>query len=364
MLGPGPAGLKGPKTLRLHPGAGAGTIGVFRLYAGPGTDPRIARTRGCAMAEPATSTDTMSGSDALLWTISGDPVMRPTIVALVMLDRTPDWAEVRARVGSLTEAVPRLRSRAVTRAPGRGRPQFVVDDTFSLDTHLRRIRLPEHGVRRDLLDMAQVMATSGFDPALPLWEAVLVEGVDGDRAALVMKVHHALIDGVGGLAVLAHLFDSPGTERPRSRVHTAPPTASRSPVPHPADLPDAVRLVDERGGRGDPPLPLARPARRGGHLGGPAHGPVRQARLADHDRAQLPAPRRDHRPRARRPQARGHGVGRHRQRRLRGVRRAWPDALPRTARRRGRRLPGPDARERARAGRPGRAGTTSYRHAS
>ena len=63
--------------------------------------------------------------------------------------------------------------------------------------------------------MAQAMATSGFDPALPLWEAVLVEGVDGDRAALVMKVHHALIDGVGGLAVLAQLFDSPDAERPR-----------------------------------------------------------------------------------------------------------------------------------------------------
>ena len=197
------------------------------------------------MAEPATGTDTMSGSDALLWTISGDPVMRPTIVALVMLDRAPDWAEVRARVGGLTEAVPRLRSRAVTRAPGRGRPQFVVDDTFSLDTHLRRIRLPEHGGQRDLLDMAQVMATSGFDPALPLWEAVLVEDVDGDHAALVMKVHHALIDGVGGLAVLAHLFDSPGAERPRSRVRTAPPpTESQTPLPPPAVLPDAVRLVD------------------------------------------------------------------------------------------------------------------------
>ena len=197
------------------------------------------------MAEPGTRTDTMSGSDALLWTISGDPVMRPTIVALLMLDRTPDWAEVRARVGSLTEEVPRLRSRAVTRAPGRGRPQFVVDDAFSLDTHLRRIRLPEHGGQRDVLDMAQVMATSGFDPALPLWEAVLVEGVDGDRAALVMKVHHALIDGVGGLAVLAHLFDSPGSVRPRSGARTAPPTAARSPLPRRADLPDAVRFVDD-----------------------------------------------------------------------------------------------------------------------
>ena len=50
--------------------------------------------------------DTMSGSDALLWTISADPVMRPTIVALMVLDGKPDWAEVRARVTDLTEAVP------------------------------------------------------------------------------------------------------------------------------------------------------------------------------------------------------------------------------------------------------------------
>ena len=151
--------------------------------------------------------DTMSGSDALLWTISADPVMRPTIVAMMVLDGKPDWAEVRARVTELTEAVPRLRSRAVTRAPGRGRPQFVVDENFALDMHLRRIRLPEHGTRRDVFDMAQTMATSGFDAALPLWEAVLVEESDADRAVLVVKVHHALIDGVGGLAVLARLFD-------------------------------------------------------------------------------------------------------------------------------------------------------------
>ena len=152
--------------------------------------------------------DTMSGSDALLWTISADPVMRPTIVALMVLDGKPDWAEVRARVADLTEAVPRLRSRAVTRAPGRGRPQFVLDENFALDMHLRHMRLPELGVLRDILDMAQTMATSGFDAALPLWEAVLVEESDVDRAVLVMKVHHALIDGVGGLAVLARLFDA------------------------------------------------------------------------------------------------------------------------------------------------------------
>ena len=120
------------------------------------------------------------------------------------------------------------------------------DETFDLDVHLRRMRLPDHGGLRDVLDLAQTMATSGFDPALPLWEAVLVEGVDADAAALVMKVHHSLIDGVGGLAVLAHLFDAPaagpafGCIRCRRRSE-----GGRSQLPRMGDLPDAVRLVDD-----------------------------------------------------------------------------------------------------------------------
>jgi diacylglycerol O-acyltransferase len=176
----------------------------------------------------------MSGSDALLWTISTDPVMRPTIVAVMMLAGTPGWGEVRARVNGLTESVPRLRSRAQSRGPARVRPQFVVDPDFDLDLHLRRVRVADSGSRRHVLDMAQGMATSGFDHALPLWEAVLVEGLDDGGAALVMKVHHALIDGVGGLAALGGLFDQvqatattsgPTTRRRRPRCR--PTTLAR-----------------------------------------------------------------------------------------------------------------------------------------
>ena len=188
----------------------------------------------------------MSGSDALLWTISSDPVMRPTIVAVMILAGTPAWGDVRARVGALTETLPRLRSRAMSRGPGRIRPQFVVDPAFDLDLHLRRVRVAGSGGRRCVLDMAQTMATSGFDHALPLWEAVLVEGLDDGEAALVMKVHHALIDGVGGLAALAALFDSP--DRRRSSAVPTPAPDSRG--AHTSelradDLPEAVKLVDE-----------------------------------------------------------------------------------------------------------------------
>jgi WS/DGAT/MGAT family acyltransferase len=209
----------------------------------------------------------MSGSDALLWTISTDPVMRPTIVAVMILEGTPAWGEVRTRVAALTAALPRLRSRAISRGPGRIRPKFVVDPAFDLDLHLRRMRVAGIGDRRHVLDMAQAMATSGFDHALPLWEAVLIEGLGGGEAALVRKVHHALIDGVGGLASLGALFDTADGGRPSATI--APSTSGdgdegegegdgeygggagggggrgRSSTLHPDDLPQAVKLVDE-----------------------------------------------------------------------------------------------------------------------
>ncbi len=203
--------------------------------------------------------DIMSGSDALLWTISTDPVMRPTIVAVLMLAETPPWREVRTRIDGLTESLPRLRSRAQARGPGRARARFVPDESFDLDVHLRRVRLAEPGGRRWVLDLAQTMATSGFDPALPLWEATMVEGLVGGGAAIVMKVHHALIDGVGGLAALGALFDPAAGGDATEAASPAMNVGGTDSVDevegatgagvitrlHPGDLPAAVRFVDD-----------------------------------------------------------------------------------------------------------------------
>jgi diacylglycerol O-acyltransferase / wax synthase len=195
------------------------------------------------------SADTMSGSDALLWTIGADPILRPTVVALVVLESTPEWSAVRDRIRGLTEAVPRLRARAVDRLPVVSRPRFVPDPAFDLADHVRRLRLPERGGLRDVLDVAQSMAGTGCDPALPLWEAVVVEGMEDGRAALLVKVHHAVIDGVGGLAVLAGLLDTaaPAGAPKEAAAASKTPEASHSPETpqHARDLSRAVELVDE-----------------------------------------------------------------------------------------------------------------------
>ncbi|HUO49698.1 MAG TPA: wax ester/triacylglycerol synthase domain-containing protein [Acidimicrobiales bacterium] len=157
----------------------------------------------------------MSDADALLWTIGLDPVLRTTICAVVELDGVPDWETVRKRFAALADDVPTFRS-AVRRGRLGRRTSWVVDPDFDLDLHLHRLTLSSPRGREAVLELAQSMTTAAFDPELPLWEAALVGGLDGGRAALVVKVHHAMVDGLGAMAMAARLLDgfpaTPGTD--------------------------------------------------------------------------------------------------------------------------------------------------------
>lgn len=197
-------------------------------------DPRVAGRR---VAGGARVTGTMSDADSLLWRMSSDPSLRSTVVAVALLDRAPRWDELRARVVQLVELVPRLRSRVAPYPLGFWRPRWVEDTSFDLGHHLVRISLPDPGLRRGVLDLAQTMAGEAFDPSLPLWKAVLVHVVEDQKAALILKFHHAVADGLGALALFLPLLD-----HERSGV-------------------------DRRGTRSLPP----RPAPQSGH-GVPAHG--------------------------------------------------------------------------------------------
>ena len=156
-------------------------------------------------------TQHMSDEDALMWLVEKDPILRSTIVAVALFDRPPDFERLRARIHRATCLIPRFRQRVLSPPFRVGPPRWSVEETFDLDFHLRRIRLPAPGTERTLLDALQPIASAGFDRARPLWEFTLIEGLydaDGtERAAFAMKVHHAVTDGVGGMTLLALLVD-------------------------------------------------------------------------------------------------------------------------------------------------------------
>jgi WS/DGAT/MGAT family acyltransferase len=152
----------------------------------------------------------MSDEDALMWNIEKDPILRSTIVAVAVLDRSPDWEQLRTRFDRATLLIPRLRQRVLSPPLRIGPPRWAYDTGFDLDYHMRRFRLAPPATRRTLLDTVGPIATASFDRARPLWEFTLIEGLeddDNEYAAMVLKVHHAITDGVGGMELLLHLVD-------------------------------------------------------------------------------------------------------------------------------------------------------------
>jgi WS/DGAT/MGAT family acyltransferase len=149
----------------------------------------------------------MSDSDALMWTIEKDPLLRSTIMAIALLDQGPDHARVRDKIERGLRMIPRLRQRAAAPPLRVAPPQWVVDPHFDLDYHLRYVKCPGEGSLRDLLDYAAPLAMQGFDRARPLWEFTVVEGMADGGAALIQKVHHSVTDGVGGMELAMMLLD-------------------------------------------------------------------------------------------------------------------------------------------------------------
>jgi WS/DGAT/MGAT family acyltransferase len=164
----------------------------------------------------------MSDADALMWTIEKDPLLRSTITSVVVLDRAPDRARLEDVVDRATRLVPRLRQRVVSSAYSVAPPRWEVDPNFNLDFHLRWLRAPNEGRLRDVLELAEPIAMQGFDRARPLWEFDVVDGLADGKAAVILKIHHAITDGVGGVKIAMHLFDLERQGSDRGPVPSAP----------------------------------------------------------------------------------------------------------------------------------------------
>lgn len=107
-----------------------------------------------------------------------------------------------------------------------GLPFWAEDREFDLAHHFRHLALPRPGRILELLAMVSNMHSALLDREFPLWECSFIEGVHDGRFALYIKMHHAMIDGVGSMRLLESLMT------PDSSVQgMAPPWALRRPSP-------------------------------------------------------------------------------------------------------------------------------------
>ena len=169
----------------------------------------------------------LSNTDALMWFVEDDPMLRSTILGVLPLLGTPSWDRVVERVEQLTFDLPVLRSRVVRSTVNPGHLHWEPVPDVDLDYHLRRLAVPAGGTLDDVVDLARTTSMAGLDRSRPLWEFALVEGLAGGRSALVTKVHHVLTDGVGAVQLAAHLFDF--EPDPPARPHHEPGLAHVAP---------------------------------------------------------------------------------------------------------------------------------------
>jgi diacylglycerol O-acyltransferase len=119
-----------------------------------------------------------------------------------------DYEQLLALIGQRLAYLPRYRQR-ILEVPGHlARPVWVDDVDFDLNYHVRRSALPEPGSDEQLFDLVARLMSRRLDPGRPLWEAYLVEGLAGNRVALVTKTHQSVVDGVGTIDLGQLILDT------------------------------------------------------------------------------------------------------------------------------------------------------------
>lgn len=116
-----------------------------------------------------------------------------------------DIDAVRIYIASRLHRIPRYRQK-LAYTPIERAPVWVDDDRFNIDYHLRHTCLPHPGDDAQLKRLSGRIMSQQLDRGKPLWECWIVEGLEGDRFALVSKTHHCMIDGISGVDLMSVLL--------------------------------------------------------------------------------------------------------------------------------------------------------------
>jgi diacylglycerol O-acyltransferase len=131
-------------------------------------------------------------------------------------------------VESKLPLLPRYLKRVASAPFGLGLPNWEYDASFDIRRHIRQVKL-EQGTRTELKALAGKLFSTVMDRSHPLWDVTLVRGLKGNRTAVIMRLHHCLVDGIAGVGLMNVLLDA-SPDAPR-----LPKKKLRLQVPKPTD---------------------------------------------------------------------------------------------------------------------------------
>ena len=158
--------------------------------------------------------DRLTAEDLLmLWP---DEIWRQEIGALTILDASSLLDEggrfrieaVRNVIAARLHLVPRFRQLLYVPRRGLGGPLWVDAQAFDLRDHVRVMPLPDPGDEGALLLAAEQLRQRRLDRSRPLWQMCFLPGLPENRVGMFVKMHHAIADGIAGVATLGTLLDA------------------------------------------------------------------------------------------------------------------------------------------------------------
>lgn len=170
---------------------------------------------------------------------------QPMHVGGLILLRPPEDAGE----GYVAGIVERLRAVNVAEPPfdqklvrKRGNWFWEKDAEFDIEAHIWHLALPRPGRIRELLALVSQLHGNLLDREKPLWEAYVIDGVEGGRVALYCKIHHAVADGVATMRMLERAMSEDASAREVVPLWAMPPRARGAEPSPPARL-DATTAV-------------------------------------------------------------------------------------------------------------------------
>lgn len=182
--------------------------------------------------------ESISGMDATF--LYGETDTSPMhIGGVVVIEGSLKFETFKKIIQSRIHQLDKMRKRLIYVPMSIDYPYWVDDPNFDIDLHLQHIALPKPGNWKHLRAVASKIFSEPLDQSRPLWSITFVEGLDKvpqvpkGSVAIITKMHHVAVDGMGGAGLLSLIFDMD------SKVKKIP-----EPRPfHPASLPNELEII-------------------------------------------------------------------------------------------------------------------------
>ncbi|MET8717215.1 wax ester/triacylglycerol synthase family O-acyltransferase [Streptomyces sp. NPDC004735] len=189
------------------------------------------------------STELLAPLDLAFWHLESDA--HPMhLGALAVFDPAPgvSASQLLDLLGARAAAIPRLRMRVRDVLLPVGGAAWFTDKDFEVQRHVTRVVLPEGDFLTEAGRLAGELMEQPLGRGLPPWRMYLLDSPGDGPFAVLVKLHHALADGMRAVAIGAGIFDQIASAGAgRGAVNRRTPVPPRSWLPGPYEVAGMAR---------------------------------------------------------------------------------------------------------------------------